>query len=371
MHGNAYNTCYVSKAVILGTADAKLAAAAIAGSVITGEETAAAKSSVYRADDGALLPAGQGNVGDGVAGANDAFKAVFGCFSSDLQGVEMPISDLFRSDGQVRPKTLAPVLGVEDLPPFRSVTSDVREGLGINREGSRNVMPSGVVRGSWVTADAITVDSGVHLISGPAGGVLVDANKVATGDSVGDIIDAADCAKSGRAANKVAVGSLIVQSTGPTRPRFLGESRSPVLAEDFIGGRFMGHGCVRASVPVTSGRSSIKRSRSLGVRKISLDFVCHWGPNPTKDTRSIWNMRSLKREVPRTGLRAGLGCLPPVLGMSAVHARFGISDANDASSANADPDGFSPNLQVPIGVVLRTASLLQQLAQLATSRGMS
>ena len=164
---------------------------------------------------------------------------------------------------------------------------------------------------------------------------------------------------------------VLPMPTPTLTPGSLGESRSPVLAEDFIGGRFMGHGCVRASVPVTSGRSSIKRSRSLGVRKISLDFVCNWGPNPTKDTRSIWNMRSLKREVPRTGLRAGLGCLPPVLGMSAVHARFGISDANDASSANADPDGFSPNLQVPIGVVLRTASLLQQLAQLATSMGMS
>ena len=226
----------------IGTADAKLAAAAIAGSVITEEETAATKSSVYRADDGALLPAGQGNVGDGVAGANDAFKAVFGCFSSDLQGVEMPISDLFRFDGQVRPKTLAPVLGVEDLPPFRLVTSDVREGLGINREGSRNVMPSGVVRGSWVTADAITVDSGVHLISGPAGGVLVDANKVAAGDSVGDIIDAADCAKSGRAGNKVAVGSLKVQSTGPTRPkldRFNRGVRMKFSGSDNSSGRMM------------------------------------------------------------------------------------------------------------------------------------
>ena len=42
---------------------------------------------------------------DGVAGANDAFKAVSGCFSSDLQVVEVPISDLFRSEGHVSPKT--------------------------------------------------------------------------------------------------------------------------------------------------------------------------------------------------------------------------------------------------------------------------
>ena len=91
-----------------GTANSKLATAAIAGSVLVGEETAAAKFSVlqiYRADDGAFLPAGQGNDGDGVAGANDAFKAVSGCFSLDLQGFEVPISDLFRSEGHVSPKT--------------------------------------------------------------------------------------------------------------------------------------------------------------------------------------------------------------------------------------------------------------------------
>ena len=60
-----------------GTADAKLAAAAIAGSVIAGEETAAAKSSVCRSDDGALFPVGQVSHGDGVAGnidVSDGFK---------------------------------------------------------------------------------------------------------------------------------------------------------------------------------------------------------------------------------------------------------------------------------------------------------
>ena len=128
----------------------------------------------------------------------------------------------------------------------------------------------------------------------------------------------------------------------PTRS--LGESGSPVPVKSFIGGRFRGHGCVKASVYVTSGRSSIIRSRHMGVRKFSLDLVCHWGPNPSKDSRLHWDMGSLKQEVPRTGLGAGLGFLPPVLGIYAVHAD-GIADANDASRASADPGGFSSIMQ--------------------------
>ena len=81
--------------------------AAITESESAGDETAAAKCAVLQhslADNGDLLPAGQGNAGYGVAGANEASIAISGGLSSDFQGSAKPNSDLFLSDDEARPK---------------------------------------------------------------------------------------------------------------------------------------------------------------------------------------------------------------------------------------------------------------------------
>ena len=103
--------------------------AAIVESESAGDETAAAKCTVLQhslADNGDLLPAGQGNAGYGVAGANEASIAISGGLSSDFQGSAKPNSDLFCSDEEARPK--------------KSMLGAVRAVQSMSRGGVRAVM---------------------------------------------------------------------------------------------------------------------------------------------------------------------------------------------------------------------------------------
>ena len=79
----------------------------LVGSVSVGDESAAAKCAALQhkiADNGDLLPVGQGNAGYGFAGGNVASKAISWGLYSYFQGLGQPNSDLLQSVDEARPK---------------------------------------------------------------------------------------------------------------------------------------------------------------------------------------------------------------------------------------------------------------------------
>ena len=125
------------------------------------------------------------NVDDGVSDDNDAYNAISGGLSSDLQGGVKPSSNQVRSDNRVRHKTSVPDLGDGNFSPIRSVSGTAREILGLSRGDARTGMPSWVARVSRAVKDA-TADAITDAVVNTDARDAVDVTNIAVNADSGD-----------------------------------------------------------------------------------------------------------------------------------------------------------------------------------------